>query len=106
MANGTGDLAKPQYRCIEEDSGDGCGNMLNTDFALFYEYNVIPNRRIANCDFSAASLTCDKADTFDTAQVYANDDDHNDDHDNRQPQIKETTVFVKWFMYWFCRERA
>ena len=29
------DLARPQYRCIEDDSNDGCGNMLNTDFALF-----------------------------------------------------------------------
>ena len=65
------DLARPQYRCIEDDSNDGCGNMLNTDFALFYEYNVLNNRRLADCDFTASQLTCDKADTFETAQEYA-----------------------------------
>ena len=65
------DLARPQYRCIEDDSNNGCGNMLNTDFALFYEYNVLNNRRLADCDFTASQLTCDKADTFETAQEYA-----------------------------------
>ena len=72
VGDGPQDDARPQYRCKTNDFNDDCGTMLNTDFALFYTYNVRDQRRLADCDFTAAHLTCPKADTFDTAQEYAN----------------------------------
>ena len=72
VGDGPQDDARPQYRCKTNDFNDDCGTMLNTDFALFYTYNIRDQRRLADCDFTAAHLTCPKADTFDTAQDYAN----------------------------------
>ena len=68
----TGLDARPQYRCTaNNDDDEGCGIMLNTDFALFYNMTLDEETFLATCDPTASVTDCVQAPTYSKASAYA-----------------------------------
>jgi len=69
----TGTDARPQYACSQD--GVGCGIMLNTDLEMYYDLTLDTRRFLASCTIDAATTDCTRADTYDLAKSFAEDND-------------------------------
>ena len=60
---------KWQFEGIDSD-GETASIMLNTDFEVFYELELDEDSQ-AGCDVQSDALTCQKSETYDIANQYA-----------------------------------
>lgn len=70
----TGTDARPQYACTQD--GVACGIMLNTDLEMYYNFTNLNSRTfLTDCTIDAATTDCTRADTYDLAKSFAEDND-------------------------------
>ena len=62
--------ARPQYSCADQD-GTKCGGMLNTDWEVLYNMPLNEDNFLSECDVSAATTDCEKADTYNLSVKYS-----------------------------------